>query len=122
MAYSTPPRWTHGDTVADTDMQIYSDDLDALHAVLGDAAVYFPAAHAVPGIDNDQHYFVHRYRWLWFQSDGAIVDPGNPTVNTQTLTEDTEPTLLDLNTIEWLFPGKLYSVEGCTWAQEVEYA
>jgi hypothetical protein len=25
---------------------------------------------------------------------------------------------LDLNTIDWMYPGKLYAVTGCTYAQE----
>lgn len=117
MAYSTPPQWAHGDTVSHTDMQKYSDSLNAIYAILGDALTSFAIAHAVPAEDNDAQYHVHRNRWLWFLSDGELHDPDDP-LNDVTLTEDTEPTVLDLRTIDWLYPGKLYQVTGCTWSME----
>ena len=117
MAYSTPPTWAHGDTVSHTNLQIYSDDEEAIHARTGDASRYFLAAHAAVGVDNDQAFMVHRYRWFWFASNGTIVDAADAT-NTVTLTEDTEPTLLDLNTVSWLYPGKLYYITGVTWCME----
>jgi len=117
MSWSTPPTWAHGDTVAHTDMQIYSDDEDAIHARMGDALYGFPAAHASVGVDHDQAYMVHRYRWFWFQSNGSIVDASD-SANTVSITEDTEPTMLDLNTVSWMYPGKLYYVTGVTWCME----
>lgn len=99
-------------------MNKYSDAQNAIHAITGDALRAYPAAHVLAGNDHDYHVFVHRYRWLFFQSNGTIEDIADPTNNTQTLTEDTEPTVLDLNTIDWLYPGKLYAVTGCTWAVE----
>lgn len=117
MAYSPPPIYHHGDTVEQADLRILTDNLDFIRDGL-EPGIFFPAAHVVSGMDNDQHYFVHRHRWLWFQSDGDLVDPANPTVNTISLNEDTEPTLFDLSSVAWLFPGKLYYVETCTWAME----
>lgn len=118
MAYQIPPQWAHGDIPTAVLMQKYSDALNAIHAITGDVLKAFPSAHVLAGVDNDYHVFVHRYRWLRYQSTGTIEDIADPTNNTQTLSEDGEPTILDLNTIDWLFPGKLYAVTGCTWAQE----
>lgn len=118
MAYSTPKVWSHGDTVSHTDMQKYSDCLDYIHNILGDALRNFPAAHARPSIDHDHHAMVHRYRWLQFQSDGELVDPAN-SANTISLNEEAEPTTLDLRTVSWLYPGKVYFVRTCTWCREV---
>ena len=117
MSWSAPPTWAHGDTVSHTDMQIYSDDEEAIHERTGDASWYFLAAHAAVGVDNDQAFMVHRYRWFWFQSNGTLVDAAD-SANTVTLTEDTEPTLLDLNGVSWMYPGKLYYVTGVTWCME----
>lgn len=117
MSWSTPPTWAHGDIPTGAQMQIYSDDEEAIHERTGDASWYFLAAHAAVGVDNDQAYMVHRYRWFWFQSNGALVDSADAT-NTVTLTEDTEPTLLDLNTVSWMYPGKLYYITGVTWCME----
>jgi hypothetical protein len=117
MSYSAPPKWTHGDTVSHTNMQIFSDDEDAIYARFGAALRNYPAANAIAGEDNDLAYMVHRYRWFWFKSSGTIVDPANA-ANTVTLTEDTEPTLMDLNSIDWLYPGKLYQITGVTWCME----
>lgn len=116
MAYTTPPTHAHGDEALAAQLQIFCDDLDYLYTLL--KGVNFPSAHAVPGLDNDRHYFIHRHRWLWFQSDGALVDPENEVDNVETLTEDTEPTLFDLSTVDWLYVGKKYYVDTCTWAQE----
>lgn len=117
MSWSTPPRWAHGETVTDEDMQILSDDEDAIYARTGAALLNFPAANAIAGEDNDLAYMVHRYRWFWFKSSGTIVDPADA-ANTVTLTEDTEPTLLDLNSVTWMYPGKLYQITGVTWCME----
>jgi hypothetical protein len=117
MSWSTPPTWAHGDTVAHTDMQIYSDDENAIYAKMGSVLLNFPSANAIPGEDNDLAYMVHRYRWFWFKSNGTLVDPAN-SANTVTLTEDTEPTMLDLNSVSWLYPGKLYQITGVTWSME----
>lgn len=117
MAYSTPPHFQHGDIPVAADMNKYSDDLEAIHERMGDAIYAFPAAHALPLEDHDQAYMVHRYRWFWFQSNGTLVDAAD-SANTVTLTEDTEPTLLDLNGVSWMYPGKLYYVTGVTWCME----
>lgn len=117
MSWLTPPTWAHGDTVVHTDMQIYSDDEAAIYAKMGSVLLNFPAANAIPLEDNDLAYMVHRYRWFWFKSNGTLVDPAN-SANTVTLTEDTEPTLLDLHSVSWLYPGKLYQITGVTWCME----
>lgn len=118
MAYQVPKQFVHGDIPTAADMQKYSDALNAIHDRTGDVLRVFPSAHVLAGNDHDYHVFVHRYRWLYYQSTGTIEDIADPTNNTQTLSEDGEPTLLDLNTIDWLYPGKLYAVTGCTWAME----
>ena len=118
MAYQIPFHFVHGNIPTAAIMNKYSDALNAIHDIVGDVLKAFPSAHVLAGVDNDYHVFVHRYRWLKFQSSGTIEDIADPTNNTQTLTEDTEPTILDLNTIDWLFPGKVYAVTGCTWTQE----
>jgi hypothetical protein len=118
MAYQVPKQWVHGNIPTAADMNKYSDAQNAIHDITGDRLYARPAAHALVGVDNDYHVFVHRYRWLYYQSTGTIEDIADPTNNTQTLSEDGEPTLLDLNTIGWLYPGKLYAVTGCTWAAE----
>jgi hypothetical protein len=118
MAYQIPKHWTHGNIPTAADMNKYSDALNAIHAIVGDVLMARPSAHALAGVDNDYHVFVHRYRWLKYQSTGSIEDIGDPVNNTQDLAEDGEPTILDLNTIDWMYPGKLYAVTGCTYAQE----
>lgn len=118
MAYQVPTHFVHGNIPVAADMTKYKDALDAIHAITGDVLKARPSAHALAGVDNDYHVFVHRYRWLKFQSSGTLEDIADPVNNTQTLTEDTEPTTLDLNTVDWMYPGKIYAVTGCTWAQE----
>lgn len=118
MAYQVPTEFVHGNIPTGADMNKYKDALDAIHDIAGDVLRAYPAAHVLAGNDHDRHYLIHRYRWLFFQSNGSIVDPADPTNNTVTITEDTEPTLYDLNQIDWLFLGKLYYVDGVTWCVE----
>lgn len=117
MSYSVPPRWSHGDIPDATAMNKYSDSLDAIYAVLGDAQMFFPAAAAIPAEDNDQHYLIHRYRWLWFEGAGAIEDPSGAGDDV-TLSDDGAPTRVDLRSVSWLAPGMLYKVTGSTWCME----
>lgn len=118
MSYQIPKQWAHGDVPTAAFMQKYSDALNAIHDIVGDVLRALPSAHVLAGVDNDYHVFVHRYRWLKYQSTGTIEDIADPINNTQTLAENGEPTILDLNTIDWLHPGKIYAVTGCTYAQE----
>lgn len=118
MAYQIPVQWAHGDVPTAALMNKYSDALNAIHDIVGDKLKALPAAHALAGVDNDYHVFVHRYRWLWFQSNGTLEDIADPVNNTQTLTEDEEPTLLDLNTVDWMYFGKIYACTGVTWCME----
>jgi uncharacterized protein YcfL len=109
--------FVHGETLVAARLTQLAANLDAAHDRMGDASLNFPAANAIAGEDNDLAYMVHRYRWFWFKSSGTIVDPANA-ANTVTLTEDTEPTLMDLNSVSWLYPGKLYQITGVTWCME----
>lgn len=117
MSWSAPKAWAHGDTVAHTDMQTYSDDEDAIHDRMGDVLLNWPSANAIPLEDNDLAYMIHRFRYFWFKSNGTMIDPAD-SANTVTLTEDEEPTMLDLNSVSWLYPGKLYQITGVTWCME----
>ena len=117
MSYAAITPFAHADTLVAAPLTQLAANLDAAHERFGDIKLNWPSAHAVAGVDNDQAYMVHRYRWFWFQSNGAIVDAADPT-NTTTLTEDTEPTMLDLNSVSWLYPGKLYYITGVTWCME----
>lgn len=121
MSYSTPTPFAHGDIPTAADMTIYGDDLDVLHTYIGDVLIAWPAANALPGEDNDHHYFVHRYRWLYFKGSGTLVDSAG-VEDDITLSETSEPTLYDLNSVDWMYPGKLYSVDGSTYAMEVEFS
>lgn len=117
MSYVAIAPFAHAETLAAAKLTQLADNLDAIHERTGDVLYGFPAAHAAVGVDNDQAYMVHRYRWFWFQSNGTLVDAAD-SANTVTLTEDTEPTLLDLNGVSWMYPGKLYYVTGVTWCME----
>ncbi len=117
MSYAAITPFVHGETLVASKLTQLAANLDAVHERMGDALYGFPAAHASVGVDHDKAYMVHRYRWFWFQSNGSIVDAAD-TANTVSITEDTEPTMLDLNTVSWMYPGKLYYVTGVTWCME----
>lgn len=116
MAYAAITPFAHGQQLAAAPLTQLADNLDAIHAILEDVQKFYPAAAVVSGEPNDQHYFIHRYRWLWFKDTGAIVDPAGAGASVN-VSGDT-PTRVDLRTVSWLTQGKLYQVTGCTWAME----
>jgi len=118
MSYAAITPFSHGETLVASKLTQLAANLDAVHDRLGDVGRFFPAAHVRVGVDHDRHALIHRYRWLQFQSDGELVDPAN-SANTINLNEESEPTTLDLNTVDWLYPGKVYFVRTCTWCREV---
>lgn len=133
MAYAVPKQWAHGDTVSHTNMQKYSDSLNAIYALCGDApvnpAVLWSYEHFdATNFEGSFYTFVHRHRYLWFKSTGAIVDPvreadpaGVAGEDDTGLTENqTNYGIYDLESISWLTYGALYYVTGTSAAWEYE--
>ena len=117
MAYQTPPQWEHGDIPTAALMNKYSDALNAIYASLGDVKKFHPVAAAVAGEDNDQAYFVHRYRWLWVSGPATIEDIAG-VEDDASVSADTEPTRFDTQSVAWMTQGKIYRVTGCSWSME----
>lgn len=114
MAYSTPKVWAHEDTVAAAEMQKYSDGLDAIKPM-------FPTekeswAHAFSLMEDTQTYsLTHKRRWLIYKSTGEIRHPTDPvTYPAVSLGDSEEINAEDLDQIDWLVPGMLYLVVGCS--------
>lgn len=114
MAYAVPPRWSHGDQPDATEMNKYSDALNAIYATLGDNQQFYPVA------DNNgedvNHWFTHRYRWLWFSGDGTLTIPALG-IGDVAITDSDSPTRLDLSQYN-MGAGTLYYVSDCVWAME----
>ncbi len=107
-----------GEFPLSSDLNAFSDTLDAIHAVLGDAS----RNYAVPAnISEAVFTLVHRFRYLWFNSVGQIVDPtgvGDPVSISEG--EDGSGTKFDLDGVSWLVYGMIYSVTGVAWCAEAE--
>lgn len=120
MAYQVPPRWAHGDTdVTHTEMQKYSDAIAAIYAVAGGGKKHWAtwANQSDIGVSNP-FVLIHRGRWLFFSSNGAIVDPSG-VGDTVTISEvDDTWTRYDLDTVDWLAYGQIYHVTGVSWCME----
>jgi len=118
MSYQVPKRWSHGDIPVAADMNKYSDSLNAIHDITGDALRGYPSAKLQAG-EDENHFFVHRYRWLWYIGSGTLedADAENETI---TLSGDTTPKRYDLSSVSWLTVGKLFYVSDCAWCQETE--
>lgn len=103
-------------------MQKYSDGLDAVHAITGDAArnhaVLWSYENYSASFTGSDYYLVHRFRYLVYRGDGELVDPSG-VYATQTLTGDGNNYIaLDLEDIAWLTPGRLYQVKDCIFCLE----
>lgn len=116
MGYSVPPRWAHGNIPAADQFQIYSDDLNAIHALWGDRLINWPT----PSVGSaDDLYLRHQYRWLVYNDNGSIEDP-TAVGETVTLDDPGGYAFYDLNTVEWLTPGMIYRLTEFDFVMEVE--
>lgn len=126
MAYEILPRWEHGNTVAASELQKYSDSLDSIYDITGDyklvSMVGYGEENGPYGAvrENSDLIFLHKYQWLYFQSDGEIVDLSETEDPTSLSESDDALTFFDLDSVPWLSYGQVYRVVGCTWACEYE--
>ncbi len=119
MPYSVPPRWNHGDTnVSAARMNIYSDDLNALYALL---EPFHRAAYPVPSTATA--VIAHRWRWLWYQTTtggytSSIKDPSGVSPDVTLPSNEGSLAVFDLADVAWLTPGQFYNVTGVAFAIE----
>lgn len=117
MSYTAPPTFAHGDYPTASDLNILSDDLDAIHDITGDAAINFAT---LASVSSAVFTFVHAHRYLYFGSNGAIVDPSGVGDDVSISEENGATTKYDLDQISWLFYGQIYQVTGVSWCIESE--
>ena len=114
MSYSAPDHWQHGDEPTAAAMNKYSDSLEALHAILGDAARHYlvPQNFDVeePSLDHG-FYGVHRLRWLIYRGDGELVDPSGAGATITLSGNGAAWIAYDLDGVEWMTPGRLYQLK-----------
>ena len=122
MAYSPPNVWLHADNdVDDENLQALSDDLEYIHAKSGD--VNYIAVTPARLTDSPVFSIVHRKRYLFYRSTGAIVDlTAVEPEDSITLSESSVKTGVfqryDLDSISWLAYGTLDQVTGVGWCEE----
>ena len=116
MAYEVPNRWAHGDVdVSAANINKYTNSIIALAAVIGTVK----KTYATPSRQSSAVFTLyHTRRWLWFTSTGAIVDPSGIGTSVSISEVNDTFTAYDLDTVEWLTYGSLYTVTGVGWCQE----
>ena len=127
MAYQVPPRLAHGNTLAVATMQKYSDGLNDIHTALGDQ-IYVQAAPLVAmSWSSHKMWFadpitktawltmVHKMRYLCYQGTGKIESYAGDTTS---LSSQSTFNVFDLESVPWLWYGRLYKITGCTMAME----
>jgi hypothetical protein len=115
MAYSTPRQWSYGDVVPSSEIQKYSDGLNYLEPLFPPEKITW--AHAYSMMEDTQTFFlVHKKRWLIYVSTGEIQHPTEPTTYPAVSLSDTGGICAaDLDAeVDWLVPGSLYKVVGCS--------
>lgn len=118
MAYTAPKRWAHGDTVSAANMQIYSDGLTAIKPMIGETRRTW-AVFASTWDEAQEFNIVHKRRWLIYKSTGQITDP-NGVFDPVDLPDSDPINVYDLDTVDWLLPGMVYHVIGCSVCMEDE--
>jgi len=124
-SWSAQPEWSHGDAPATGKLQAYTDGLDYIYDLVGDAgrnpAVLVDREHGPQGTDHEDSglTFVHLQPWLIFRGSGEIIHPTDSTTNPSvSIGDEDELTVFDLSAVPWLQYGDIYRVFGCTWACE----
>jgi hypothetical protein len=119
MAYSTPRTWAYGDTVPHTDMQKYSDGLNALYDAIPQEKISWGIGYSNME-DTQSFYVVHKARWLIYKSTGVIRHPTEPDIYPDVSLSDTGGICaFDVDAgVDWIVVGTLYQVVGCSVAFE----
>jgi hypothetical protein len=121
MSYSTPKQWAHGDTVAAAELQKYSDGLDAIKPMIGEVTINWAVAASLYE-DTQEFWLVHKKRWLLYKSTGVVRHPLDPVTYPDVDLGDSKTiNAFDLDEgVDWLVPGALYKVVGCSVCMEDE--
>lgn len=90
-------------------MNYYKTGHDEIYALLGTYQVNPAVARRTDNVQG--YYFVHMHRWLIYYDAGTIEDPAG-IGDTITLSVSGAWTAYDLSQVDWLYPGKLYHVQG----------
>ena len=116
MAYEVPQRWEHGNVnVSAANINKYTNSIIALEAIIGSVS----KTYATLARQREASFTLyHTRRWLWFTSTGAIVDPSGIGTSVSISEVNDTFTAYDLDTVEWLTYGSLYTVTGVGWCQE----
>ena len=102
-------------------MQKYSDGLNAIRPLFHEEAIEW--AQPCSMMEDTQTFFVvHKARWLIYKSTGVIHHPTDPVTYPDVSLSDTGGICaFDVDAgVEWVVPGTLYSVIGCSIAYEDE--
>jgi hypothetical protein len=111
MSYSETDLFVHGEYPTAAKLNLLIDNQAYFNAVL-DPSVYGSK-------DGSRLVFVNRFRYLWFKGTGNIIDLSNSS-NTVSISESDTDTMtqFDLDSITWMYRGKIYYVYNCTTALE----
>jgi hypothetical protein len=127
-SYASPPVWHHGDIPTAADMNKYRDALNFLNDTIGGGAINYPVFmnrnHQPGNVDTGQESnlrFFHRHRWFhYFNTEANVKLVDETDADNEHSISDTSGDfkVLDLDTIDWMTPGKPYRVEEIDWCAE----
>lgn len=127
MAYQQPKNWVYGDVPNATELNKYATNLGEILAYY-DGRNYASSGRATPTADIDVSVMQqNRHRWLVYRTDTddaqlvSWIDPENDVYALPATPTDEFWTILDLEQVDWLAPGLVYTVEGCLCCFETEY-
>lgn len=110
---TVPHKWTHGDEVTSARLNGLITAMDEIYAVRRD----YPFLIATPYASTGETFTLYKQRrYLHFGSTGTLEDPTG-VEDDITLSEDADigRGTLDLESVDWLAPGAMFYVNGCSW-------
>ena len=125
--YQAPKIWSHGEFPTAAELNKYSNSLGYLYDRIGGGSIqpailYNRSLQTTNTNDSNESgfHFFHKYRWFHYlnsTSGAEITDPAG-VGDDVSLGDSGEWTTLDLETVDWMTPGKIYYVKFVTCCAE----
>lgn len=127
-SYDPPPVFAHGEYPTAAKLNALANSLNYLNDTIGGGSINIPVFmnrnHQPGNVDTGEESnlrFFHRYRWFHYRNTQAnvkLVD-GTDSANEFSISDTSgDAKVLDLDTIDWMTPGKPYIVEEISWCTE----
>jgi hypothetical protein len=110
MAYVIPERWTQGEIPTAAKLTTFKDALDDVYAQTGSKLYNVATLVNLTTARSRGYFFVHQQRYLHYLESIELVDPTGANASV-TVAGSSSWAVYDLQSVGWIYLGKLYEVK-----------